>query len=865
MYGLNIMGFDCTNLLTKLQKSIDEVNYELIDVMTDENTSYRLVCIKPQLTFKYYSERLKNKWESIISDFMAQPTICNYSTLKLIMQIQKKVGFETLSQDPRSIKISLSDKEIQEKFIDYFIESIEGEQNEFHFNEDVKETIWSIINIFKDHCQCYFYEILKIIISKYQKKYANKDKFKKMIISEINKGPEDNIKGDMKRAIIALSKKSEISAELIEEESKKITQTISERLTKIYNLTIEDELDILIPNELGSLKEFFIKVITTYYKNLHPVVWAQMYKQIITNIFIELPISQEEFFQFLSKQLLLNSGPFILKILQMIRPILTRDQAKKYNLEKLTYPTLEKEQINLILNKILPEYNLYQILLNRSASVGHVCIMYRVDEPKDIFVIKIIKPLSIVQSCWEYQTLYNLFPKKSCEQTFVENMLESNGREMNVENEKNNIKKGKEYYSGDYSIFSNNFTARLTTIDVKEGVTTKDCWFAFAMTLAPGVTLAELVENADKNKSKGKSKNKGKSKSKSKGKNKGKTKSKGKSETGTEIESESVESQDDNDDDLLKKDSKYRAKLHRCLDILVYKFFYNLVQNGFYHGDLHAGNIFFSYEKSQMTLIDFGAVGEIDIYRDDEDVKTFLDVIILSFFYNYDEMLDAITLLVNSKCKDSRIDDKSGDYNKFRKKMTEYKKINIMKFDEYNVSYIKYQKDLFSDSRIKEEMVSKKSEESNVSEIESQDVGEKSIYSLMENIKRETGLTEFEKSEVRNDLIFEEPSDSETISITTVFKEIFEFYALKGVNIAIKLNNFYELQKAYTLILGVLFKVHYNSYRINMVIEKAILSWSHIRKLSNIRTAYNVVTKYYQEQKKYESNKEIIKQAKKTT
>ncbi len=58
-----------------------------------------------------------------------------------------------------------------------------------------------------------------------------------------------------------------------------------------------------------------------------------------------MPITRSDFFAFISKQLLLNSGPFILKTLQMIRPFLSKDLAEKYNLTKLTYPILTNQQL----------------------------------------------------------------------------------------------------------------------------------------------------------------------------------------------------------------------------------------------------------------------------------------------------------------------------------------------------------------------------------------------------------------------------------------------------------------------------------------------------------------------------------------
>lgn len=53
---------------------------------------------------------------------------------------------------------------------------------------------------------------------------------------------------------------------------------------------------------------------------------------------------------------------------------------------------------------------MYVIDYDRSASVGHVFIVHRVDNLIK-FVIKVAKPLSIVQSCWEYSILNDLFPR----------------------------------------------------------------------------------------------------------------------------------------------------------------------------------------------------------------------------------------------------------------------------------------------------------------------------------------------------------------------------------------------------------------------------------------------------------------------
>ena len=114
---------------------------------------------------------------------------------------------------------------------------------------------------------------------------------------------------------------------------------------------------------------------------------------------------------------------------------------EKYKLTKLTYPKLTNEQINLMLSKVVNNWDMYRIIDNHSASVGHVSKVIKTNNPDKPFMIKMIKPLAIAQSCWEYKTLYNVFKEGTCEQTFIKNILESNGRELNVLNEIENIKK----------------------------------------------------------------------------------------------------------------------------------------------------------------------------------------------------------------------------------------------------------------------------------------------------------------------------------------------------------------------------------------------------------------------------------------
>src|SRR5205085_5372098 len=72
---------------------------------------------------------------------------------------------------------------------------------------------------------------------------------------------------------------------------KNLVNDMADKLAGIYNFSVGSELDKLIPDELGSLKEFFIKVISKYFEELHPIVWAQIFRYMAENIFIELPFT----------------------------------------------------------------------------------------------------------------------------------------------------------------------------------------------------------------------------------------------------------------------------------------------------------------------------------------------------------------------------------------------------------------------------------------------------------------------------------------------------------------------------------------------------------------------------------------------
>lgn len=44
------------------------------------------------------------------------------------------------------------------------------------------------------------------------------------------------------------------------------------RSLSIMNFSIDTELDKLIPDELGTMKDFFIKILTRYFNTIHPII-----------------------------------------------------------------------------------------------------------------------------------------------------------------------------------------------------------------------------------------------------------------------------------------------------------------------------------------------------------------------------------------------------------------------------------------------------------------------------------------------------------------------------------------------------------------------------------------------------------------
>lgn len=793
------MSLSCLNILSRLANFIDDVNGELTKNMTE--TSYDLVCAKPNVSYDFYFDCLSSKWEKAINDFIQEPPRCNL-LIPSIAKINKYANYENLVQMKELLKIF--DHENNKISIDEIVlETIatnimrKPKDLQYKLKENFMDNIVALVNIMIDHCQCQLIELYKYVLKKYNQKYKKKfiGKSKEQIINMV-RTDYANFKRWLKTINPSNFNRNSFYYGL-------------DTLLQKNFFSIESELDTLIPDELGSMKKFFIKIITTYYTNLHPIIWAQIFKSIIENVFIELPFTSNEIFSFVSKHLLLNSGPFILKILQIIRPVLSPEIMHHYNLSKLTYPLLKINQVKLILRSSIIDYNMFTILKHYSASVGHVVKILSARNPSNTFMIKIIKPLAISQSCWEYKILHNIFNEGSCEKAFVVNMLKSIGKELNVFNEIANINQGFKLYTASYTdLFSADIDVKLTTVENIPGIIRQTCWFAMTMTIAPGIPLSKLVEN-----------------------------------------------------NLINNDTRYRARLHRCLDILVYKFFYNIVNSGFYHGDLHAGNIFYSYEDSQVTLIDFGAVGELNIYSSDSDIRALLEIVVMSIFYNYDGILDKLTDILNNKCLGStdKINKNDPKYISLKTMLHHHKIKNIMSHEKEKKLLQTYERDIFSEKRIQDEkprikkQIHKKIDPSQF----------KSIYDVINYQPQLPPIYESELEEL-NSIVIENKEilpkfteilgDSENINFPGVLELIIKYYALSGTNIAVKFSEFSEFQKAYGLLLGVLSQVNYSSYRSSIIMGKAIKNWKNIKNIRHIGAIKSVITIYLREKKLFKQS-----------
>ena len=763
----------CIDLLIKiLPEVIKNANYELTELMTNPDKSFEDTKIIPQLSYETYYKTIKKEWETILNSFIDSPNKCS-NNLQSLFSIYEMASKIKLDLSLSTIQNILTGKEnitedIKNQVLNAGIDAIKQKtEHKFEFTENFFETFKSFGMILYENCQCQMIEIFTFFLNKYKTKYFEKYKNEdsSVLLSKLQ-----NLFETVKNYKDFFVKKTD---------------------TQDGDSLLRNELDKLIPNELGTMKDFFIKIIEKYFINLHPIVWCQIYTAIMENLFKDLPLTPDEIFAFLSKQILLNTGPFILKLLQMIVPYLPTEVKNKYNIEKLFYPLMSiEEEVIPILNKILKlkkkrYYELdekikltydtrYKIIAHFSASVGHVVLLY-CTKYKVFIIVKMIKPKSIAQNSWEEHILKAVFDPKSCNGIFVSNMLEAIRKEMNVTGEIENINKGYEYYSATYlqvfGVDANN--ARLTTVQNVTGIIKEGVWFALAMTKAEGKSVAYLIEN-----------------------------------------------------NLIENDLYLKNNLYRCFDILVYKFFDVLINKGFFHGDLHAGNMFYDVDTNKLTLIDFGAVGYLNLLEGDKTSIDLFRIILKASYYNYDELLDLLANILNERCvsDNNSIDMSSDKYKEFKKELIKYKFINLLNYKKE----LKKNKDIFN------ELMSK-----TVLDKEKQKENKDVIVSEVRKIP-----------DIDNDDVLDQP----LVSFNYVMIKIGKFFAENNINIGVKFAELNELQKAYTLLEGALNKSGYSSARFGNALSKGIKnSQTYFSGLKHPITAASILVKLIQEEIKLSS------------
>jgi hypothetical protein len=793
------------NFLDELVNAIDESNTHIIDQITEPNMKYEWSCIKPTLTYKNYFSILKKAWDKAVNKLANQTDMCD--TFSKFMVLFKVVGanrdlinINSLKElDPDNIKKILADtfnkadpknQELQNMVLDAVADIVIKGAEDYTMDTDVAVTISRLVKLLGSRSMCWLWDIIMTIITKkYKVIIKNKSK------QDVSKLLRDDITYVINRMrATTLESTNQTYAQLVDD--------IANKMMLMQGTNIDAQLNKMIPDSMGSLKKFFVKTISTYYNKLHPIVWAQIVRGIIVNFIVELPASEDELFKFLSKQLLLNSGPFILKILQQVKPAMSDELKEKYNLKKLTYPLMNKQQYEIILKKIVKDFDMYQILGDNSASVGHVFFVKRADSAFR-FVIKLAKPLAVAQSCWEYYLLNGLFKEGTCEQEFVNSMLSATGKELYAPNEIANIKLAKKSYSMAYSdLFkASGIDVKLTTVDTVEGVIKEGVWFALTMTLAEGQSVASLLEPNSQ----------------------------------------------------LYTDTIFRATLHRCMDLLVYKFFINLIQRGYSHGDAHLGNMYFSYVKRQLTLIDWGATLKLDIFKNDPTIRQLLDIILMSIYYNYPDLLDAMTLLMNSACKESEgINTSNEKYLKFRNQLKKIQYQNMLNEDASMRDQEAFEKSMMAEERLRIE-ASKMREVEASPENKIERYGEPYEYLNIKTPPKEQIV------ENRDHITYGlETRESKVTTFGTILNMIVTFYSESGVNIAIRFSDFYELLKAYLLLSGSLSQVGYQNERMSFIMSKLLYDTSNLKLITKPRAIFYLFKSYRKQEGKYKKLKEKI-------
>jgi len=740
-----LMEPQCFSILGEMADQVSELNFGMVKNFVDESMRYHIVCVRPDVTYEQYYSLLKSSWEKILGRIAHAPEGCR--------NVERILSFLEILMEDNDIRIILED---------LALEYLSGNGTEPYISRNFLDTLINIFRQLKQYCWCHILDVYMYMLGE-------------GYFASLRKLGREERRQRVRQDIFNLWEKLEnIDHDIVGWFNKIIRDIRTLLIGSLSGGLVRKELGELLPETIGPLKEVITKILEVYYTKLHPIVWAQIYRSTVQNLRKKIP--REKLVSFFVGQILLNSGPFILKILQLVRPALSKEVLERYNLGKLVYPMLEEREVDLMLDSAVLDRKLYDIEKNYAASIGHVVIVRRVDTNKR-FVVKLVKPISIVQSCWEYRTLYNIVEDPDGK-NFIRSLLISTGKELNMTNEAENIRIASEYYPENYSVLNLDVPMRLLTVEYLPDVVRPDVWYALAMTLAEGIPLSKLVEA----------------------------------------------------ENIQYKNTKYIARLYRGLDLLVYQFFKVLVHDKFYHGDLHAGNIFYSDKQGTITLIDFGTIGRINIFEDELEMRTILDIIIKIAFQNYDGILDSLMNMISQKwfekIKNLRIDE-------FKQELLEYHLYSIKTGKIWHQKSREILSQIFDMSRVIQEGFQ---------------TGGANIYQNLE-------YKEPEKEKIILDGHLEGLEFPKNLypSLSWIILRIFEFFSTNGIILSFSFVRLYSLQKAILLLMGVLESLEYPfvrfGYVIGLVLQDFLVN-NIFRMILDPNTAIFILLHYFKERKK---------------
>ena len=570
---------------------------------------------------------------------------------------------------------------------------------------------------------------------------------------------------------------------------------------------IRRHLEELVPDSMGKLKDFIVTIISTYYENLHPIVASHILCGITRSFIKELPTDAGDIASLFYRQTLLNSGPMILKLLQMVNAVLDVPTKRKYGLLTLRYPIIPRDTMDEIMQDILIHPQYCERIVDFSASVGHVR-KYKwtnylpKDEREATFMIKVIKPVtSALTSCWEYELLSRIFERNSDEDNNIRGMLVSNGEELDLTQEAKYMKEGHKKYTCTYKdIFRVNLDMTLTTIREIPGILRPGVWQGIAMEVAKGMSVASILEEPDVYLDKG----------------------------------------------------QFEAALHRGMDLLVNRWIFTIINDGMYHGDLHAGNIFFSFEDRVMTIIDWGAVGVINVFERSKALNLLRHIIIYAIWDNFAGIMDSITMYLNDV--GFPIDTTSAEYRRLREELAVCEIKNIELSLAQTVSSSDQYKDIFGSRRIDSETPLDCNAKQHRTRASDQKMNIYSYYDVDND-------THCEMRDANVPVMWEQATDSseEHTDLTMALNKLFAFYTTQQINLQSRFPELVTFQKAYALLIGVMTQINYNPFRFKTAVEKASLSWKHLPRLINIDIVVRMAGLFMSEKQRHDKLEEDAK------